>query len=196
MSTEPKLAPPGAGLPFLQRIAVRLLVGPLISRMVPLEKTKKQYENLINRIIEQVERVPLEQRSKRILVKPLPGLEDSSRYWSINGVLEHLLIVNRRMEQVILDLTAGKKPEGKANTANVKPSHFEHDYLSEFKSHCPTLIKRIDDEILKRGTSIHSGTTFEHPWFGPMTARQWRWTLASHQGVHYTQIKEIMRQLD
>jgi hypothetical protein len=196
MKPKPKLAPPGAGLPLVQRIALRLILGPIISKIVPLEKTRLEYEKLVQLIIKRVEEIPLEKRSTRILVKPIPGLEDSSRYWSINGVLEHLLIVDRSMERVILALAAGEQPAGKADVAAVKPQHFETDYLTEFKAYAPDLIARLDDATAKPGMNLHSPLTFQHPWFGAFSARQWRWILAGHQAVHSTQIKEIMKQLE
>lgn len=51
-------------------------------------------------------------------------LADSSRFWSADDGLEHLVIVTRAVEQVILSLASGTVPKGTADIAKVKPRGF------------------------------------------------------------------------
>ena len=192
---SPKLQPPGAGLPLPQRIFLRLWLGPIVSRRTSQAKSRAQYEHLTQKLV-QVSEVPSQKRNTQILVNPIPGLEDSSRYWSLNQVLDHLLIVSRSMEGVILSLSSGKIPEGQADPAKVKPGKADRDLLHEFSGYAPELLKTIDEKLARPGMDIHSKLRFRHQWFGGLTTPQWYWLLASHQAIHYRQAKEIIRGLE
>ncbi len=86
---EPKLQAPGAGLPFIQRIALRYFIGPLQSKKTPWHVSKISYEKLTSKILNTAESIPAEKRKIKVLVYPIIGLEDSSRYWSVDMLLEH-----------------------------------------------------------------------------------------------------------
>lgn len=194
-TSEPKLQAPGAGLPFPQRMALKFWFGPIVSKRTPREKARTNYEALVQKLIREVSKISPDSRKKKILVKPLRGLEDSSRYWSLNDLLEHLLIVSRATEAAILSLSAGKVPTGKADVAAVKPHGLQQDLLQEFAAYAPTLIQKLDEQLSKPGMDFSSPLQYTHPWFGPFTARQWYWLLGAHLGIHYTQAKEIIKQL-
>ena len=195
-SPEPKLEAPGAGLPFPDRFIVRYLVGPFLSKLTPPEKSRGYYEGVTQTLIHLVEGVPVHLKDRKVLVSKMPGLEDSSRYWSINRVVEHLLIVGKSIEGVILSLSAGKVPDGKADVAKVKPTNLISDPFSELKAFAPELMKRIDEALSEPGMNLYSKSKFTHPWFGGMTPKQWYWLLSRHQGIHYRQAKEIVQRLN
>jgi hypothetical protein len=193
---EPRLAPPGAGLPLVQRIFLRLIVGPILTKLPPEKEVRATYEKLTLKILKIAESIPSELRSKKVLVRPLPGIEDSSRYWSINDVLEHLWIVSSGITDLILKLSEGKAPTEEVNIARVKPGQkAAPDELLRFKEFAPELMARLDQDLLAPGRNIRNTMAFHHPWFGKFRARQWYWLLAAHQGIHYRQVKEIARAL-
>ena len=193
--SAPKLEAPGAGLPFIQRFFLRAWIGPITSKRVPPQETKTRYEAITKKIIELSSNLTPAERSRKILIAPMAGLEDSSRYWSISETLEHLLIVSKSVEKVILSLSAGKIPDGKADVAKVKPGAATYDQLEEFASFAPSLVEKIDLALKENGMNFKSELCYEHPWFGPFKARQWYWLLSVHQGIHYQQIKAIIRGL-
>jgi hypothetical protein len=172
-------------------IAIRVWFGPVVSRRTSLATSRENYEALVAKLIERVGATPVEKRAMRVLVDPINGLEDSSRYWSLNEVLEHLLIVSRAMEKVILSLCAGEIPPGIADTAKVKPRGSNLDTLEEFRGYAPGLLARIDEAVKAPGMNMNSPLRFRHPWFGPITARQWYWVMSTHIGLHYQQAKRI-----
>ena len=192
---EPILAPPGAGLPLTQRFFIRVWVGPVVSKITSPTQSRKTYESLTNKLIEIVSKIPLESRKIKVLVDPILGLEDSSRYWSINGVLEHILIVSKSIESIIFSLSSGKVPDGMADVAKAKPKQIDTAIISDFCNYAPDLMKRIDDKLCLPGLNFRSPEKFRHPWFGLLSARQWYWLLSSHQGIHYQQAKAIIRKL-
>jgi len=194
--SEPKLQPPGAGLPLIQRIALKLFIGPFQSKSVPWEESRARYEKLTAKILAAAESTPAEARKIKILVNPIVGLEDSSRYWSIDMVLEHLIIVGTQMEAMILMLSRGETSERKVDIAKVKPTvasseSSAQDILAQYQSFAPGLMARLDAGMKNRD----SKTTHHHPWFGPFNTRQWYWLMAGHQGIHWQQLKQIKNRL-
>ncbi len=78
----PKLAPPGAGLPFPENVIARWILGikTLTGNRAAFTAHFIREREAICRLIENLDEAAL---SRRILiVRPL-GLEDSSRHWSV-----------------------------------------------------------------------------------------------------------------
>lgn len=194
-SPEPKLQPPGAGLPLPQKLLLRFWLGPVVSRRTDPSKSREDYERLIHKLIEKISAVPEEKRRIKVLVDPIQGLEDSSRYWSLNDLMEHLLIVSKGIEVMILSLSSGKVPDVKADVAKVKPTNADQDFYDAFTAYAPNLIRRIDQKLAGPGMNFDSRLRARHPWLGMLTARQWYWLLGSHTSIHYRQAKEIIRKL-
>jgi hypothetical protein len=92
-----------------------------------------------------------EQLSEPMLIKRLPGLEDSSRYWSLLMVLDHLRIVNEEITGVISCLTSGTLPDQAADIAKVKPSgSVSEEVIAEFDKGCERFTQTVvTAEILK-----------------------------------------------
>lgn len=195
LHSSPQLAPPGAGLPWPQLLFLRFWMGPVTARRTPRAQTRERYELLTQKIISLVSATPVEARRIRVLVDPIAGLEDSSRHWSLNGVLEHLLIVSKNIEDVILTLSSGSMPAGVADTARVKPQNMVEDRLADFVDYAPELIQRLDRKLAEPSRNFESPLKFRHPWFGGFTAKQWYWLLAGHQAIHYQQVKGITQKL-
>lgn len=190
---EPKLAAPGAGVPLAQKIFMKFVIKPFVAAKTPWEVSEKKFRRINEKILSEIESLNEKQMSTRLLVPPQSGLEDSSRYWSIKMVLEHLVIVSSQMAALIPALTKGTIPDGKADTATVKP----HGELSVQKS--TVLFKKlISTDFENLNSSIenrNSKTRFLHPWFGLMKAQEWYWLLAMHHGLHLKQIREIKKRL-
>lgn len=190
-SDAPKLAAPGAGLPWYEMLLIRLWFAPIKSRLTPPSQSRKRFEQVSKNLIELSQSISARERKIRVLIASLPGLEDSSRNWSIDETLEHLLIVSRGLENVILSLASGKIPPGVVSTAAVKPKGQEPDPLVEFKNYAPYLMAKLDEKLSQPGFNFNSQLKFRHPWFGPLKARQWYWLLASHLSLHYHQAQQI-----
>ncbi|HTL12543.1 MAG TPA: DinB family protein, partial [Bdellovibrionota bacterium] len=175
-----------------QRAYLRLWLKPVVSRRMPRSEVRANFDRLAGKLVEKISEVPAELRNTKILVEPIRGLEDSSRYWSLNGVLEHVLIVSQGLETIILMLAAGKRPPIEVDIAKVKPKHRAGDLLEEFQAYAPKLYDRLDAALAQPGMDLDSRLTHRHPWFGDLTARQWYWLISSHVGVHYAQAKAII----
>lgn len=192
---EPRLQAPGAGLPFIELFVLKYWVGPFVSKSAKLNEIKTQYESINQKIINMVSKIDSDKRNQRVLVDHIQGIEDSSRFWSINGTLEHLMIVAKSISPVILELAQNKMPQGEAKIEMVKPKHHDQDALIEFQTYGANLLMDLAQKLLAPGMDINSALKFRHPWFGPITAKQWYWLLNTHQLIHYKQIKTIIKNL-
>jgi hypothetical protein len=186
MNTEPKLAPPGAGLPTLQTLFLRYLVVPLASRKTSWEEDLQKFSSESEKILKLLEQ-KLEME-KKILVPPLAGLEDSSRYWSITETVEHLLIVGEEIKKCIQELCGGSIPKKETKIAEVKPKGKIH--FAECKAAFISFTDRTPRELLAIPNRT-SPLKYPHPWFGSLDAKQWCWLLGIHQGIHRKQIEAI-----
>lgn len=189
----PRLAAPGAGLPFLQRIVLRYFVFPRYSRKMTWEGSQKFFEKEGRKILEIAGGLRPEAFNRRVLIKPTPGIEDSSRFWSVAMVLEHLVIVGSQIADGVVQLTHGQIPDKKADTATVKP--FENApaavILPRYQGFLQDFARRTTEEVRDREAKVK----FLHPWFGMLDPRQWMALAAVHQRIHRKQAEAIVKGL-
>jgi hypothetical protein len=191
---EPKLAAPGAGLPFPQNLFVRYFLGPFQSRKNTWEENLERFNREGERILKLTEGMSEAELTKRILVANIRGLEDSSRYWSAAMTMEHLMIVGRSMALIIEKLGRGENPQLQVSVAAVKPSvqEFGLQTRAQFAEFQRTHGRMVLDSVLDRESPFRQ----EHPWFGAITAGQWFWLMGVHNGIHRRQIEKIRQGLD
>lgn len=189
----PKLQPPGAGLPLLQHLFVRYWVGPRYARRANPEQTRRRFVRVHNALLEIIRAIPREQFTQPVLVPPMRGLEDSSRYWSAAMTLEHLLIVGENVKRIIQLLSDGTDPKLRPRTERVKPKgeRTPEDVIAHFERFALTCMDDLEPFIAKGNSTV----TEVHPWFGPMTSWAWHWLLPVHAGIHLEQIRAIQKGL-
>lgn len=190
-STIPTLAPPGAGIPAIERIVGRAIVairrwgGSRERFSAEFARERASIEGLYS---------PLNNltRGVRVLIPRLRGLEDSSRYWSVLMTLDHLRIVNTQIAGVIMSLVEGVVPPGKASTAAVKPDpDVGPGVIETYEASCDQFL-----DLIASCTNLDSPVRYAHPWFGPLNAAGWHAMAAMHMGIHRAQINSILKQLD
>lgn len=189
-ASTPRLQAPGAGLPFLERLFLKFVVLRKETKRNTWESNMARFEREGRKILALLEGLDDAALGKRVLVKRVPGLEDSSRYWSVAMTLEHIMVVGSQMSFVVGELSHGRTPTVKADVVSVKPKGMQapSQVVSSFQDFLQSTIPN-----LKKATGEQtSSSTFAHPWFGPITAKQWLWLLGSHQGLHRKQIEAIV----
>ena len=188
---EPKLAAPGAGLPWLeQNIAYALF---------HFQKRMGSPEEFTSRFIQEREAIrrlvlscPKDDLGRRILIERPVGLEDSSRNWSILMTLDHLRIVNQAIAGVMRDFIAGKLTPGEASTARVKPSpDVTNAVIEKYEVTCDALLS-----FVSKGDKADARLTYYHPWFGHLNFRGWHALAGGHMGIHRGQIAKIISGLN
>jgi hypothetical protein len=118
-----------------------------------------------------------------------PGIEESSRDWSVYMTLDHLVMVNtadhgadpcdlRRSQSRCRDRSGGRdRPHADAGPDRIQA--------------LGAAVERYTDVVERLGT-LRSRERHPHPWFGPLTARQWHAVAAIHNRTHRLQIEKIL----
>ena len=194
--STPQLQKPGAGLPWVEALIARYLMMPWTPRRTPWKASNDYFIHEGEKILKLLSRfdpsksVDAETLERPVLIPRIRGIEDSSRFWSISMTLEHLITVGQGMTHIICELTHGRVPPIQVNIAQVKPSKKlqAQNAASEFQR----FLKETHRNVSQPGGNLASPARLVHPWFGPITAHQWNWLLASHQGIHRRQIEQII----
>ena len=183
----PELAPPGAGLPWLELQIGRLIFYSSYRRTTP-EKTDILLNDELATLVSLAKSIPPADAARPVLIPRLRGMEDSSRNWSVFMTLEHIAIVNEVIGGVISSLTHGAMPARKASTADVKPGPGA-DASALDRCIASTALVRTAG---RAATNHNHQLRFAHPWFGPLDAAQWHFMAAFHQRLHRRQIETIL----
>jgi hypothetical protein len=188
----PSLEKPGAGLPFFEALFVRWYVGPFQSRKNDKAKNLRLFSMIGARLLKEFASVPEDKRDQKVLVPRMKGVEDSSRNWSPNEVLEHLMITGEGMRGIIIELANGRTSGYEVKIENFKPKgkYAGGDAREDFKKFVDETVAlleplKIEDE----------GPDHKHPWLGRFNALQWTWLLAGHGGLHLAQLQAIKKGL-
>jgi hypothetical protein len=187
---EPKLAPPGAGLPGLELQIARLLFNwrRWTGNRDSFKAGFEQEREAIRRLVRDCD---AESGAVRVLIPRPRGMEDSSRYWSVWMTLDHLRIIHGGIARTIGALAKGVKPPGTASTAAVKPSpQANSSVLAEYEQSCKTLL-----DTVAAIENLKTTVRYNHPWFGPLDAAGWHALAAGHLVIHRVQIERILKRL-
>ena len=187
--TASQLQPPGAGLPKLELLLARLLVGWQARRA-----TRQSAADLFARertaILALARSGVAARDEQRVLIKRPVGLEDSSRYWSVYMTMDHLRIVNHGTGELIRLLGRGETPARVTGTADVKPAPGvgrggDRPSSSEPATSSIRAWQAVDD--------LRATPRWPHPWFGPLNAADWHFFTAFHMGLHRRQVEAIRK---
>jgi len=187
---EPKLAPPGAGLPKLELLVSRVIFAWL-GRKATREGVNARFQKERNAIRSLMRSVEADAAARRVLIRRLPGMEDSSRYWSAWMTLEHLRLVHEMVNRIIDALARGALPAGKVSIAAVKPNpDVTATVVAEYEKSCGDLLATV-----AAARNLKTVTRHQHPWFGSLDAAGWQMVAAGHLGIHRAQIERIIQGL-
>ena len=188
--TEPRLAPPGAGLPKIELFIARLILRRRL-RGGTRESFNADFKRERERISNLYRNCDPEAAARRILIKRLRGMEDSSRNWSVWMTLDHLRMVNGAIAHTIDRLSRGIVPKVSASTAAVKPGQMaDASVAAEYESSCESVL-----EAAKAATELKTTARYAHPWFGLLDAFGWHGLSGYHMGLHRVQLELIIEGL-
>lgn len=184
---SPQLDPPGAGLPKAELFFARILFSLYRvrhSREEALRHFRKEAEALLNI----VKNLSPDVGRRRVLIKRVAGIEDSSRFWSPYMVLHHLVIVDNAISGVVEALVSNGTNLPEAKIADVKP----------FASSGPEIVSTFQKVVadyenrLTKISDLRNSTAHIHPWFGPLNAHGWHCLAAVHHTIHKRQLEAIL----
>lgn len=185
------LAPPGAGIPWHERIAARvgLGVGP---RMVSSARITADFVAEGRRVLDLVRPVSEADARRQVLIDRLAAMEDSSRNWSLYMVLDHLIQVDTAIWVLVRRLAGGGVADMEVRIESVKPSldagPDRVDAFAALLDRYAATLGRLGD---LRRRDAHA-KKHRHPWFGPLTAAQWHLLAARHHRIHRRQVERIL----
>jgi hypothetical protein len=190
-SIQATLAPPGAGLPRFQAVLFRHLLFPAYCRRTSWDRSAAVFHAEGQKVLGLARSLPLPALQKRVRIRPLWGIEDGSRDWSAEMILEHLIEVGVRIATAIIELSHGEKPG--SPIADAAPSGGRgpallQDYAAFLDDYAATLSEDVGNRDCK--------LTCAHPWFGELTAHRWACLGAFHQARHRRHLEEIVAQLE
>jgi len=186
----PRLAPPGAGLPWLELKIGRWIFRRQAARSTPAD-TSRRLLAAKKAALERVAGCNEADGRERVLIARIRGMEDSSRHWSVFMTLDHMRIMNTGVAGILLALGRGRPPERKASTANVKPSPEAGPSAAEaFAESCDA----VERAAAKVG-DLRTAARYPHPWFGPLDAAGWYFMASFHTELHLRQLDAILRGL-
>ncbi len=192
VTDTPILEPPGAGLPWWELLYGRHILFPLACRRHSWAGAGRLFQEEGRRILAVWDTLSPEQLRRQVLVGRHPGIEDSSRFWSVAMTVEHLLIVAALVRETIDSLRRGDVPAFLIRVAEVKPRG------ERAPEAVRTAFVQLLDEVaaadateppMARG----QGPRHPHPWLGPINGFEWRFMMAMHQGLHRRQIESIRK---
>jgi hypothetical protein len=187
MTTTTQLAPPGAGLPTLERWLSRTLLQALrtfLSKDALTRWLRRETET----VLALAASLPPALASQPVIVPRVTGLEDSSRGWSANMVLQHLVIVDTGIRQLAKALADGNSFGRELRIAEVKPE------LTAGAEQHAQLRAAVDDyaRLIDRLGDLRSPLRHAHPWFGQLDLRGWHALAAMHTLAHRRQMQHIV----
>jgi hypothetical protein len=186
----PQLETPGSGLPPLELLIGKVgfaLYRSMNSRQGATARFKSESQQLISLATSVSEEVG----RQRILIKRIMGIEDSSRFWSVFMVIDHLIIADKLAIKIIENLSQEQNFSQRITIEGIKPQPERgKEVIDEFK-------QLVQDYILclEQITHWHSSSAHAHPWFGPLNVHGWHCFMAFHHFIHRRQLHRIIQTL-
>ena len=183
-------AKPGGGLPILEQLSLKYILVPLGKRVFTWESALKMFHKEVKCIEKLVKEIEEEKCQKRVMIERVFGIEDHSRDYSINMVIEHLNIVGYNIMGVIYKLSKEESVNKEIKIENVKPHGSVEDELNKFLT-----FSRVYNSFIEKLPKRKSKMTKAHPWFVELNNIDWSIFMAIHTFVHRRQIEAIIQRL-
>jgi hypothetical protein len=189
VNNKADLAPPGAGLPTLERLISSAFLQSLRA-LLSKDALSRWLRRETEKALALAASLPDSLASEPVLLPRVSGLEDSSRCWSANMVLQHLVIVATGIRQLAEALADGTAFGRELRIAEVKPEPGagaeQHGLLRA----------AVDDYLRLIATQGDLRTTLRHAhlWFGELGLRGWHALAAMHTMAHRRQLQRIVAQ--
>ena len=182
------LQPPGTGLPKLEKAFIKYILVPFAKYGLGWQSSRIWLNYEMRAITKMLSPLTKKAYHQRTLIDHHLGIEDDTRDWSIAMVIEHLVIVNTGIIEVIKTLGQEETVDMEIRIEDVKPHHGEHT-LTELRSLLDTYHQDYTPP------KHNSQMTKAHPWFVEFNDQEWNTFLAIHTWVHRRQIEAILKGL-
>ena len=185
-----KLAPAGSGLPNVERLFIKNLLVPTIRIFITWDIALfllKRELKIIDKILKPINENLL---TKQIIIDRTFAIEDDSRQFSINMILEHLEIAGNKVKNIIETLSLEKEFEEDVKIENVKPKLNNKNQYESFKKFYQNYILFINS-LDKKQSKMRK----KHPWFIEFNNFEWSVFMYMHTFIHRRQIEAIIEDI-
>lgn len=182
-----QLAPPGAGIPAAE-LAVARLMFLALRVFKDREWANRRFHTEAGRMLKLTRGLMTQAANAPVLIPRITGIEDSSRNWSPLMTLDHLVIVDRAVIEIIEHLAAERLYLRSIAIADTKPKAQQTlETVTRFAQVTQDYLARVSNLVNLRSAARH-----RHPWFGPLDAYGWHLLAAAHHSIHRRQIERII----
>ncbi len=185
-----KLQKPGAGLPNMERLFIKNILVPLTSRIFTWNTALYLYKREIKKITKLVQSLEQKALQHKTIIDRTFAIEDHSRQFSVNMVVEHLTITGHGIMEVIDTLSQEKEVPKEIKIEDVKPFENKENSLKDLLAFTHKYENFIND-LSKRKSNAKKA----HPWFVELNNFEWSVFIFMHTFIHRRQIKAIISQL-
>ncbi len=190
-SFQATFVPPAVSLPRFQAVLFRHLLFPAYCYRTSWDRSAAIFRSEGQKVIGLVQSLVPAAFQKRVHIRPLWGIEDRSRDWSAEMVVEHLIEFGAGIATAIIELSQGERPRNplaEAIPVGGRGQTLIQDYATFLDDYAAALAEDVGDRDSK--------LTCPHPWFGELTAHRWACLGAYHQALHRRHLEEIVGQLE
>lgn len=190
MNDKVTLAPPGAGLPAFELLMARLGFA-VLRKVLSRRRVQAWLCAETGKVLAIARGLTAAQLQRVVLIPRLAGIEDSSRNWSAAMVLQHLVIVDDGIGELIGALGEGRTFGREVRIADVKPApDAGQEQLARLEAALRTYLERLAGVGNLRTTHRHA-----HPWFGALDGHGWHTLAPLHTMIHRRQLQAIAQSL-
>jgi hypothetical protein len=183
----PQLAPPGGGLPWFESLVTRFFGRRMLSRY-DWESAQATIARISSQLAKEAIAMDDATFGHRVLIKRPRGLEDSSRFWSPEMVLEHLAITGEMFTDYVVALSHDRPVKDRRGIADIKPSGgLGKAIITRFAA----VHEAIPARLAAEAGPLREGPGYVHAWFGTLNASEWLFLTAFHLGLHERQWRAI-----
>lgn len=187
---QSELESAGKGLPVVDALLLKRIIFPVLKTFMSWNMGMKLFENIGNRILNDVKELDDKTLFKRALITKTYGIEDSSRYYSPAMVLWHLVYVGGAIQEGIISLSKNESLDFVVKIENFKPFvEISNNIVSEYEMFLKEYRRTIEENVKDK----HIRNYHVHPWFGPLNPHQWLVMSAIHQLIHKRQLRKILK---
>lgn len=180
----------GAGIPQKERLGIKNILVPFVRIFITRDIAMFLLKREIAIIKKLVKKIPREKCIEQNIIDRTFAIEDHTRQFSINMVLEHLIIAGSGIMMIIKTLSQEKKLDKDITIVSVKPHENKLDQLDEFLRFYDSYF-----EFIKRLPKKQSKATAKHPWFDTFNNYDWNIFVYMHTFIHRRQIEAIIKKL-
>ena len=184
-----KFGKAGAGLPEFERLFIKLILIPFVRIVMNWQIVRLLIKRETKIIEELLNNISNEKLQEKMSISRIFAIEDNSRQFSVNEVLEHLVITGTLVKYVISSLSQEKKVDFDIKIENVKPKENKENQFEDF-----LVFYKNYDTFIKKLSKKQSKTTKAHPWFVKFNNFDWNIFMFMHTFIHRRQIQAILNE--